>query len=124
MTMRLCNSRLPEEHFVCYQTSQCNWVIIKELYRCLQRYMLGWRISTLGRGLVVSSSNLLLPLRQGPSRRFDRRYPIPSSISLSTSLFTRSVILHLITNSLVTCLQGLGDEHCREGPEIPLRQSE
>ena len=48
MTMRLCNSRLPEEHFVCYQTSQRNWVIIKELYRCLQRYMLGWRISRLG----------------------------------------------------------------------------
>ncbi len=47
-TMRLCNSRLPEEHFVCYQTSQRNWVIIKVLYRCLQRYMLGWRISRLG----------------------------------------------------------------------------
>ena len=46
--MRLCNSRLPEEHFVCYQTSQRNWVIIKELYRCLQRYMLGWRILRLG----------------------------------------------------------------------------
>src|SRR5918996_485665 len=48
MTMRLCNSRLPEEHFVCYQTSQRKWVIIKVLYRCLQRYMLGWRISRLG----------------------------------------------------------------------------
>ena len=48
MTMRLCNSRLPEEHFGCYQTSQHNWVIIKELYKCLQRYMLGWRISRLG----------------------------------------------------------------------------
>ena len=33
---------------MCYQTSQRNWVIIKELYRCLQRYMLGWRISRLG----------------------------------------------------------------------------
>ena len=48
MTMRLCNSRLPEEHFVCYQTSQRNWVIIKVLYRCLRRYLLGWRISRLG----------------------------------------------------------------------------
>ena len=48
MTMRLCNSRLPEEHFVCYQTSERNWVIIKVLYRCLRRYMLGWRISRLG----------------------------------------------------------------------------
>ena len=48
MTMRLCNSRLPEEHFVCHQTSQRNWVIIKVLYRCLQRYLLGWRISRLG----------------------------------------------------------------------------
>ena len=46
--MRLCNSRLPEEHFVCYQTSQRNWVIIKVLYRCLRRYLLGWRISRLG----------------------------------------------------------------------------
>ena len=33
---------------MCYQTSQRNWVIIKLLYRCLQRYMLGWRISRLG----------------------------------------------------------------------------
>ena len=33
--------------WVC-QTSQRNWVIIKVLYRCLQRYMLGWRISILG----------------------------------------------------------------------------
>ena len=33
---------------MCYQMSQRNWVIIKELYRCLQRYMLGWRISRLG----------------------------------------------------------------------------
>ena len=32
---------------MCYQMSQRNWVIIKELYRCLQRYMLGWRISRL-----------------------------------------------------------------------------
>ena len=48
MTMRLCNSRLPEEHFGYYQTSQCNWVIIKEYYRCLQWSMLGWRISRLG----------------------------------------------------------------------------
>ena len=48
LTMRLCNSRLPEEHFVCYQTSQRKWVIIKVLYRCLQRYLLGWRISRLG----------------------------------------------------------------------------
>ena len=47
-TMRLCNSRLPEEQFVCYQTSQRNWVIIKVLYRCLQRYLLDWRISRLG----------------------------------------------------------------------------
>ena len=46
--MRLCNSRLPEEHFVCYQTSQRNWVIIKVLYRCLRRYLLSWRISRLG----------------------------------------------------------------------------
>ena len=48
MTMRLCNSRLPEEHFVCYQTSQRNWVIIKVLYRYLRRCLLSWRESRLG----------------------------------------------------------------------------
>src|SRR3954467_14929980 len=39
--------------------------------------------------------------------RFDRRYPIPSSISLPASLFTRSVIHHLATNSLVAMLARL-----------------
>ena len=48
LTMRLCNSRITEEHLVCYQTSQRNQVIIKMLYRCLQWSMLGWRISRLG----------------------------------------------------------------------------
>ena len=46
--MRLCNSRILEEHLVCYQTSQRNWVVIKVLYRCLQRYLLSWHISRLG----------------------------------------------------------------------------
>ena len=46
--MRLCNSRLPEEHFVCYQTSQRNWVIIKVLYRCLRWCLLSWHRSRLG----------------------------------------------------------------------------
>ena len=49
--------------------------------------------------------------------------PIPSSISLPASLFTRYVMHHPATNSLAT-LQGLSDVHYREGPEIPLRQSE
>ena len=31
MTMRLCNSQISEEHLVCYQTSQHNWVIINLL---------------------------------------------------------------------------------------------
>ena len=48
MTMILCNSRIPEEHLVCYQTSQRNWVIIKMLYRCLRRCLLGWHRSRLG----------------------------------------------------------------------------
>ena len=55
--------------------------------------------------------------------RFDRRYPIPSSISLPASLFTRYVIHHLVTNSLVVCLQAY-DVYYREGPEIPLQYSE
>ena len=48
MTMRLCNSRIPEEHLVCYQMSQRNWVIIKMLYRCLRRCLLSWHRSRLG----------------------------------------------------------------------------
>ena len=32
---------------------------------------------------------------------------IPSSISLPASLFTRSIMHHPVTNSLITCLQGL-----------------
>ena len=48
MTMRLCNSRIPKEHLVCYQTSQCNWVIIKMLYRCLRWCLLSWHRSRLG----------------------------------------------------------------------------
>src|SRR5215216_4886912 len=47
-TMRLCNSRIPEEHLVCYKTSERKWVIIKMLYRCLQRCLLGWHESRLG----------------------------------------------------------------------------
>ena len=33
---------------MCYQTSQCNWVIIKVLYRCLRWYLLSWHRSRLG----------------------------------------------------------------------------
>ena len=47
-TMRLCNSRIPEEYLVCYQTSQRNWVIIKMLYRYLQRCLLGCHRSRSG----------------------------------------------------------------------------
>ena len=46
--MRLCNSCLPEEHFVCYQTSQRNWVTIKVHYRYLRKGLLGWQESRLG----------------------------------------------------------------------------
>ena len=46
--MRLCNSRIPEEHLVCYQTSQRNWVIIKMLYRCLRWCLLSWHETRLG----------------------------------------------------------------------------
>ena len=50
---------------------------------------------------------------------------IPSSISLPTSLFTRSVMHHPVTNSFghIAC-KAYNDVHYREGPEIPLRQSE
>ena len=48
LTMRLCNSQIPEEHLVCYQTSQHNWVVIKVLYRCFRWYLLSWHRSRLG----------------------------------------------------------------------------
>ena len=46
--MKLCNSCIPEEHFVCYQTSQHNRVIIKMIYRCLRWCLLSWHRSRLG----------------------------------------------------------------------------
>ena len=60
--MRLCNSRLPEEHFVCYQTSQRNWVIIKVLYRCLRWYLLSWHRSRLGFVTLIVGEVSLGPL--------------------------------------------------------------
>ena len=48
---------------------------------------------------------------------------LPSSILLLASLFTRSVMHHLVTNSLVVCLQAY-DVYYLEGPETPLRYSE
>ena len=48
LTMRLCNSRITEEHLVCYQMSQHNWVIINMLYRCLWWCLLSWHRSRLG----------------------------------------------------------------------------
>ena len=46
--MRSCNSRIPEEYLVCYQTSQHNWVIIKMLYRYLRGCLLSWHGSRSG----------------------------------------------------------------------------
>ena len=131
--MRLCNSRLPEEHFVCYQMSQRNWVIIKVLYRCLRRYLLGWRISRLGfvtpivgevslgplgsahhLGLTSITTNELVVrwciterLKRLAGNKIDLGMKIPSSISLPASLFTHSVIHHPATNSLVAMLARL-----------------
>ena len=48
LTIRLCNSRIPEEHLVCYQTSQHNWVIIQMLYMYLRRCFLSWHRLRLG----------------------------------------------------------------------------
>ena len=169
--MRLCNSRIPEEYLVCYQTSQHNWVIIKMLYRCLRRCLLGWHRLRLGfvtpsierylwalsvmhiiwslasnvtndlvagwcitervkrlagneieLGMMIPTieswaSNI--PITKGTTyvvpfvigmllaRDSIISIIIPSSMSLLESLFTRSVIHHLVTNSLVTLLARL-----------------
>ena len=50
MTMRLCNSWILEEHLVCYQTSQRNWVIIKMLYRYL------WALSVMHITISLASN--------------------------------------------------------------------
>ena len=46
--MRLCNSRLPEEHFVCYQTSQRNWDGYKGALQVFPKVHVGWHNSRLG----------------------------------------------------------------------------
>ena len=46
--MRSCNSQILEEYLVCYQTSKRNSMIIKMLYRYLQRCLLSWHRSILG----------------------------------------------------------------------------
>ena len=46
--MRSCNSRIPKEYLVCYQTSLHNWVIIKVIYRYLWRCLLSCHGSRLG----------------------------------------------------------------------------
>ena len=48
---------------------------------------------------------------------------IPSSISLPASLFTRSIMHHPVLISHIA-FKAYTDVHYREGPEIPLRQSE
>src|SRR3990170_8495736 len=72
-----------------------------------------------------NQSRIQFPLSIGmlPARDSIVGIFIPSSISLPASLFTCSVIHHLVTNSLVICLQAY-DVYYREGPEIPLRYSE
>ena len=47
-TMRLCNSRIPKEYRVFYQTSQRNRVIINMLDMHLRRCLLSWHRSRLG----------------------------------------------------------------------------
>ena len=39
-----------------------NWVIIKVLYRCIRRYMLGWRISRSGFVTPIVREVSLVPL--------------------------------------------------------------
>ena len=47
---------------MCHETPQHNWVIIKVLYRCLRRYLLGWRISRLGFVTLIVEEVSLGPL--------------------------------------------------------------
>src|SRR3954471_6581470 len=69
-----------------------------------------WLLHILRRSLSVRPHNNIrcsLCHRYVTCPRFDRRYPIPSSISSPASLFTRSVIHHLTTNTLVAVLARL-----------------
>ena len=107
MTMRLCNSRIPEEHFVCYQTSKCNWVIIKMLYRCLGCCLLSWHRSRLG-------------------------FVTPSIGEVSLALSVMHIMISLasnVTNELVTgwCItervKRLAGNEIELGIEIPMIES-
>ena len=91
-TMRLCNPRLPEEHFVCYQMSQRNWVIIKEYYRCLQWSMLGWRISRLGFVTPIVGEVSLGPL--GNTRHL-------SLASIATNELVADDVLRFPVNTII-----------------------
>ena len=105
-TMRLCNSRLPEEHFVCHQTSQRNWVIIKEIYRCLRRYMLSWRISRLG------------------SLRLSERYLWALSVMHINISLASNVANELVTGCSITeRVKRLADNEIELGIEIPTIES-
>src|SRR3954464_12050998 len=69
-----------------------------------------WLLHILRRSLSLRPRNNIhcsLCHRYVTCPRFDRQYPILSSISLPASLFTRSVIHHLATNSLVAMLARL-----------------
>ena len=92
---------------MCYQTSQRNWVIIKVLYRCLQRYLLSWRISRLG---FVT--------------------PIVREVSLGLSVMHITISLASnVTNELLTgsCImeqvKRLADNDIELGIEIPTIES-
>ena len=54
--------------------------------------------------------------------RFDRWYPIPSSSTLLTNIFTRSVILQ--PRDLVTHLRKPYDVISPSGPKVPIRHSD
>ena len=106
-TMRLCNSRIPEEHLVSYQTSQRNWVIIKMLYRHLQRCLLSWHRSRLW---FVT--------------------PIVGEVSLGLSVMHITICLASnVTNELVTgwCImervKRLADNEIELGMMIPMIES-
>src|SRR3954467_5194430 len=60
--------------FMCYQTSQRNWVIIKVLYSCLRRYLLGWRISRLGFVTLIVGEVPLGPLGNAHHLRLASRF--------------------------------------------------
>src|SRR3990170_6911746 len=105
--MRSCHSQIPKECLVCYQTSLRNRVIIKMLYRYLQRCLLGcmnrdWDLSL----------------------RMTERYLWALSVIQHRKELASNVANESVTGSYITeRVKRLAGNEIKQGMEIPTIES-